>query len=120
MPTCELCGFVYGKDPNMRSHLKAHDKFVNGPETALRDGIHLILPKSPLRDRRAAENAAKIFRQEMHYDKVCYYADAPGDFRKCKTSASIYVMNSRVVGLLAGRSLLRSVKLTKFWVFISP
>ena len=103
MPTCEICGFSYRSSLELRSHQIAHDRFLNGPETTFSDGIHLVLPRNPLPHRRAAENAAKIFRQEMGYDQLCYHATDSDDFRRCKTSAAIYVRGNRVVGLLVER-----------------
>jgi GNAT superfamily N-acetyltransferase len=102
---CDKCGLAYGESypPDQRYHRRRHDVFVNGPKIDLSDGVHLVLPTSPLRNRKAAQTAAGIFRWEMQYDFLAYRATGRDDFKRNHTRALIYVLAGRVVGLLVGR-----------------
>jgi GNAT superfamily N-acetyltransferase len=102
---CDKCGLAYGENypPDQRYHRRRHDVFVNGPKIDLSDGVHLVLPTSPLRHRKAAQTAAGIFQWEMKYDFSAYHATSRDDFKRNRTRALIYVLAGRVVGLLVGR-----------------
>jgi GNAT superfamily N-acetyltransferase len=104
-PICPICGLCYADDypPDVRSHKKFHDLHVNGPKTKLPNGLHLVLPKSPLSHRNAAQAAAVLFKRELHFDFPSYWATSKDDFRDHRTVASIYVEDGRVVGLLVER-----------------
>lgn len=104
MPSCETCGLQYSESPSdKRYHSKVHDTFVNGPRVDLSRGVHLIVPESPLKQREAVDEAARLFQSEMGYDFTSYCSISDDDFREHQTWASIYVCNSRIVGLLIER-----------------
>lgn len=105
MPTCEKCGLTYAEDDqsDRRYHNKRHDVYVNGPKVDLQDGVHLLSPGDPLRHRKAAEQAARVFSLEMKYDFPAYCATDRSDFANNGTRAVVYVMAGRLVGLLVHR-----------------
>ncbi len=111
MTTCKLCGLSYSlkKASDIRCHRKVHDMFENGPHVELPDGIHLVVPESPLAYRRAAEAAAEIFQWEIKNDFPCYRATDKKDFREHRTSISLYVASRRVIGFLVERDCQGSV-----------
>ena len=104
-PICLICGLCYVDDypPDVRYHKKFHDLHVHGPKVKLRNGLHLILPKSPLPHRRAAQEASILFKRELHFDFPSYVATSKDDFRQHNTIASICVDAERAVGLLVER-----------------
>src|SRR5438445_3016710 len=103
-PVCPVCGPLYDSSipADKREHKKFHDVYVNGPKTKLTDGIHIILPKSPLAHRLVAQATAMSCSRECRF-LLQYYAVAPEDFLKYKTTAFLYVSNGRAVGILVGR-----------------
>src|ERR1700734_1844587 len=98
---CDVCGLLYDKDlhSDVIEHRRVHDLRVKGPKIKLPDGIHIILPKSPRRQRIAAQEAAGLVSREARF-LLSYYADSDGDFREYKTRAFICVSDGRVIGLL--------------------
>lgn len=104
-PICSVCGLHYLENypPDVRYHKKVHDLHVNGPKIVLPDGLHLIVPKSPLPHRRATEQAALLFKHELRFDFSTYCAIDTEDFRQHRAIASTYVSQSRVVGFLVER-----------------
>jgi GNAT superfamily N-acetyltransferase len=104
-PICTVCGLCYADDypPDVQYHKKFHDEHVNGPKVKLPNGLQLVLPKSRLPYRTAAERAAILFKRELHFDFPSYVANSKDDFRDHRTIASIYVDAGRTVGLLVER-----------------
>ena len=82
---CDVCGLLYDKDlhSDVIEHRRVHDLRVKGPKIKLPDGIHIILPKSPRRQRIAAQEAAGLVSREARF-LLSYYADSDGDFREYK------------------------------------
>lgn len=68
-PICPICGLLFASDilADVRHHKKFHDVHVNGPKTKMPEGIHLILPHSPLRDRLVAQEAASLLSRELNF-----------------------------------------------------